>query len=505
MRIRTVKNKSGTTSVQVVEYKDGGRKFVKHIGSARGLEEIETLKRTARKWISDYLGQESLFLEDSSSKKFLLGNFKSLGVRYNFFAEEIRKIFSRLGFSEVQSPLLLDLVLVRIFEPTSKLRSQKLLEKCFGISYPITGLYKKLPSLPEFKDPVEEQLVSFARKLGFDFSFVLYDVTTLYFESFKTDPDETDETGEILKTGLRKCGFSKDNKSNQPQIVIGLVVDNQGFPLSYAVFEGNRFEGKTFLPVIRAFQKKYAVKTLTVVADAAMISWENVQKLKEAGLSYIVGARLGNLNQDLMTGISRELNARDKASLRRETDKGFLICDFSRRRYDKDKWEMDKQVDKAREALKSGQTLKRLKFLTTASKRESRLNQDLIDKVEQQLGIKGYYTNLDLPNQTIIDRYHDLWQVEKSFRISKSDLLMRPIFHFKKKAIEAHILICVMALSVVKFVERETGVSARSFVERLTEVTDTVIYHPQTREEFFWRSEIPDGTKDWLNDLWKPH
>lgn len=495
MRIRTVKSKTGTISVQVVDYRDGERKFIKHIGSARGSEEIETLKRVAQKWIADYLGQESLFSDDSSSnsKKFLLRNFKNLGVRYNFFAEEINKVFGHLGLDGVPSPLLLDLALVRIFEPTSKRQSQKLLEKCFGRSYQITDLYKKLPGLTEFKDLVEEKLVSFAKaQLGFNFSFVLYDVTTLYFESFS--PDD-----------FRKTGFSKDNKANQPQIVIGLMVDNNGFPLSYSIFEGNKFEGKTFLPVIRAFQKKYAVKTLTVVADAAMISWDNVQKLKEFGLSYIVGARLGSLGQSLITKVSQELNIQDKANLRLETDKGFLICDFSQKRYDKDKWEMEKQVDKATQVLNTGKALKRLKFLTAASKTESVLNQNLIDKAKLQLGIKGYYTNLDLPNQTIVDRYHDLWKVEKSFRISKSDLLMRPIFHFKKQAIEAHILICVMALAVLKFVEMETNVSARSLVGMLTEVTDTVIYHPKTGEEFFWRSEIPEGTIIWLSKLWRPH
>ncbi len=493
MKIRTVKGKSGATSVQVVEYRDGGRKVVKHIGSAREGEEIETLKRIARKWINAYLGQESLFSDTLPSRKFLLSNFKNLGVRYNFFAEEVNKIFDHLGFSGIQNPLLLDLALVRIYEPTSKLQSQKLLEKCFGRSHEITTIYKKLPSLTEFKDLVEEKLVSFAKaEFGFDFSFVLYDVTTLYFESFS--PDE-----------FRKPGFSKDNKPNQPQIIIGLMVDNQGFPLTYSVFEGNRFEGKTFLPVIQGFQEKYGVRTLTVVADAAMISWDNVQKLKEAGLSYIVGARLGNLNHQLITEISQKLNQQEKANLRLETDRGFLVCDFSQKRYDKDKWEMEKQVDKATQALNAGKTLRRLKFLTTTSKTESVLNQVLMDKVKMQLGIKGYYTNLDLGNQAVIDRYHDLWKVEKSFRISKSDLLMRPVFHFKRKAVEAHILICIMALAVVKFVEVKTNVSARSFVERLAEITDTVIYHPQTQEQFFWRSEIPDGTAGWLSDLWKPH
>lgn len=394
--------------------------------------------------------------------------------------------------SEISCPLLLHLVMARIFEPTSKLRSQKILSKYFGVNYELTSLYKSLPGILAFKDTIEGKLIEFSRvRFGFDFSFVLYDVTTLYFESFS--PDE-----------FRKPGFSKDNKSNQPQIVIGLMVDNNGFPLTYSVFEGNKFEGKTFLPVIQSFQEKYSIKTLTVVADAAMISWGNVQRLKEAGLFYIVGARLGNLKHKLITEISQKLDRQENTNLRLETDKGFLVCDFSTKRFNKDKSDMEKQINKAKLALENKQTVKRHKFLTTG-KTEATLNQELIDKTKLQLGIKGYYTNLSLPNEQIISHYHDLWKIEKAFRISKSDLLVRPVFHFKRTAIEAHLLICMTALAVIKFVEIETGFSARNFVEMLTDVTDALIYNPKTNEEFFWRSEIPESTQTFLNQLWRQH
>jgi len=238
VRIRTQKLKSGSTAVQVVEYKNGKTKFIKHIGSGENDNELILLKKTAQNFINHTLGQETLFDEKSDTQKFLLGNFKNLGTKYIFFAEEINKIFESFKLSEISCPLLLHLVMARIFEPVSKLQSQKILAKYFGINYEITSLYKSLPGILTFKDAVEDKLVGFAKvRFGFDFSLVLYDVTTLYFESFS--PDE-----------FRKPGFSKDNKSNQPQIVIGLMVDNNGFPLTYSVFEGNKFEGKTFLPVI---------------------------------------------------------------------------------------------------------------------------------------------------------------------------------------------------------------------------------------------------------------
>lgn len=475
--------------MQIIHYHDGKRDFIKHIGSGETPEEISVLKLTAQKWINNFYQQESLFDEDRDAKKFLFGNFKYRGQKYNFFAEEINKILELLKLSEIPCPLLLHLTMARIFEPTSKLRSQKILDKYFGINYEITSLYKNLSGVLSFKDVVESKLIEFAKnRFGFDFSFVLYDVTTLYFESFA--PDE-----------FRKPGFSKDNKSNQPQIVIGLMVDNNGFPLTYSVFEGNKFEGKTFLPVIQSFQKKHGIKTLTVVADAAMISWDNVQRLKGAGLSYIVGARLGNLNHKLIVEIAQKLDQKENANLRQETDRGFLVCDFSQKRFNKDKSDMEKQISKAKLALENRQTVKRHKFLTTG-KTETLLNQELIDKTKLQLGIKGYYTNLSLPNEVIISRYHDLWKIEKAFRISKSDLLVRPVFHFKRAAIEAHILICMTALAVIKFVEIETNLSARNFVEMLKDVTDALIYNPKTNEEFFWRSEIPENTREFLNKLW---
>lgn len=492
MRIRTQKLKSGSIAVQVVEYRDGITKFIKYVGSSKNDDELLILKRTAQNFINHTLGQETLFDEKSEAKKFLLGNFKNLGTKYNFFAEEINKILELLKLSEIPCPLLLHLTMARIFEPTSKLRSQKILAKYFEINYEITSLYKNLPGILSFKNVVEGKLIEFAKtRFGFDFSFVLYDVITLYFESFASDE-------------FRKPGFSKDNKSNQPQIVVGLMVDNNGFPLTYSVFEGNKFEGKTFLPVIRGFQEKYNIKTFTVVADAAMISWDNVQKLNESGLSYIVGARLGNLNHRLIAEIAQKLGQQENASLKLETDKGFLVCDFSQKRFNKDKSDMEKQINKAKLALENKQTVKRHKFLTT-DKIDATLNQALIDKTKLQLGIKGYYTNLILPNEQIITRYHDLWKIEKSFRISKSDLLVRPVFHFKKAAIEAHILICMTALAVIKYVEIETNMSARNFVETLKDVTDAWIRNPRTGEEFFWRSEIPEGVKIMLNNLSKPH
>ena len=153
-------------------------------------------------------------------------------------------------------------------------------------------------------------------KSGFNHDLLFYDVTTLYFETFEEDE-------------LRKNGFSKDNKSQQPQILIALMVSKEGFPIAYEVFPGNTFEGHTFMPVIKDFIRKNEVKNFTVVADAAMISTENVNQLEANNINYIVGARLGNISADLLKIIDEKICREDGKNIRIKTENGDLICSFS--------------------------------------------------------------------------------------------------------------------------------------------------------------------------------
>jgi transposase len=178
------------------------------------------------------------------------------------------------------------------------------------------------------------------------------------------------------------------------------------------------------------------------------------------------------------------------------------VCDFSLARYKKDKREMEKQIKKAERLLKEHEGIKRTKFLKNKEKKkpEQILNTELIEKTKLLLGIKGYYTNLvDTDDKTIIDHYHNLWHVEKAFRIAKSDLQMRPIYHFKKKAIEAHILICFMALAVCEYMELKTGKSIKKIVKLLKGITDARIKNKLTGEIIVMRQELPEE----IERLWK--
>lgn len=494
MKIRVVKTASDAKAVQAVKYQDNKRIVVRHFGSCHGDDELKELLAVAHEWVREFAGQLSIFPDQNPGSILHLNHCTFLGVYYTFFYDLIAIIQQQLGFGNLQ-PLLKDLVTLRIFEPASKLRSIELLENYFGIVRQRKNFYKIAPKWLGLKEEIEASVVAFARdKYAFEFDLVFYDVTTLYFEAFEEDE-------------LRRNGFSKDNKSQQPQILVALMVSKEGFPLGYEVFSGNTFEGHTIIPAIKAFVNKHHVQTLTVVADAAMISATNVQALIQQQLNYIVGARLGNLSNDLIAQVDESLVREDGRSIRLSTDNGYLICSYSSTRHRKDKYEMEKQIEKAKSIVATPSKNRKLKF-TKAEGQGVELNEKLIAKTQKLLGIKGYYTNLAesvADNQTIIKRYHELYKVENAFRISKSDLETRPIFHFKEEPIKLHMLICFMALTISRHIELSTGHSIAKFITECKKVTDARILNHITNKEIRLRANITPAASNYQLKLNAPH
>lgn len=487
--IRRTKTSSGSTAVQVVEYRKRKMVLLKHFGSARTKAELQALIQDAAEWIAKQTGQASLFAP-AKDRVLHLGVTRFLGVRYQLGYALLREVLCRLGFAALDNDLLLDLAVMRVFEPSSKRRAVELLHRYFGIRYAERTLYRALPKLIAHKEATEKIAVSFAKQhLNDQLSFVLYDVTTLYFESFESDT-------------LRKTGFSKDNKANQPQIVVGLLVNPDGFPLGYEIFKGNTFEGHTMLPVINAFRTAHAVEWCTIVADAAMLSLANLQELKKQNLSYIVGARVANLSPAVIASVSSSLNQEDGKTVRISMEHGDLVCAFSALRFRKDKMEMEKQIKKA-EALIASDGGRRAKFVSTVGSSFT-LNTALVDKTKKLLGIKGYYTNIPLGSandRVIIVHYGNLWRIEQSFRMAKSDLVARPIFHHKENAVKAHMLICFVALAAGKYLELMTGVSLRRIIDLLKQAPDARMLNTRTHEEILLRAEMPEEMKAMLEKL----
>ena len=494
MKIRVVTTASKAQAVQIVQYQNNKRTIVQHIGSARSQAELQELIFVAEEWIKDYCKQLSVFPDESPNKLLHLNHCTFIGVHYRYFHQQITALQHTMGLGDLPS-LLNDLVSIRIFEPASKLRSLELMEQFFGIKHSRKSYYKIAPQCVELKETVESQVVAFAKEqYSFNFDLVFYDVTTLYFETFEEDE-------------LRKNGFSKDNKSGQPQILVALLVTKEGFPVGYEIFKGNTFEGHTIIPVIKNFIKKNNVKEFTVVADAAMISSDNIAQLTQHEINYIVGARMGNLSTELLEMVDKQIDRQDGRSIRLKTQLGYLVCSYSSVRYRKDMYEMNKQIEKARQVIASPSKSRKQKF-TRANSQNLELNEELIEKTKKLLGIKGYYTNLEeqvADNKTIIERYHELYRVEQAFRISKSDLETRPIFHFKEQPIKLHILICFMALSISKHIEIKAGVSIRRFVDESKKIVDGQILNHMTNKTVTVKAEPTPKMTALVDKLFPPH
>ena len=494
MKIRVVKTASKATAVQVVSYQNNRRIILQHIGSAHCDAELLELSTRAAEWIKSHSQQLSFFADENPNTLLNLNHCTFIGVRYNFFYQQISALQAKIGFDNLP-PLLNDLVTTRIFNPASKLRSLELMEEYFGIKHSRKTYYKIAPTCIELKETVQNRVLTFAQEhYSFSFDIVFYDVTTLYFETFEEDE-------------LRKNGFSKDSKSQQPQILVALMVTKEGFPIAYEVFRGNTFEGHTIIPVIDDFIKRNKVKAFTVVADAAMISSENIDQLSRNDINYIVGARLGNLSGELINLIDKQIERRDGSNIRMKTELGYLICSFSSARYRKDSFEMNKQIEKAKQAIERPSKRKKIKF-TKSGNQPLALNEELIEKTKKLLGIKGYYTNLEesvVSNSSIIERYHELYRIEQAFRVSKSDLQTRPIFHFKEQPIKLHILICFMALVVSKHIEIKGGVSIRRFLDESKKIVDGRILNHMTDKTVSIRAKPTSLMAELLGKVFPPH
>lgn len=474
--VRKVKTKSGSIAVQVVRYVGHRSVIAKHIGSARDDIELTVLRQKAFDWIEEETAQLSLF-PAQKQKILVVDRGECIGVTHHFAFQFFMCCFDECGLSHLPR-LLLDLAIMRLVEPASKLRSIELLQYYFGIKYS-QRIYRNIPKLTAYKEDIEQCAYNVAQmKFNEPFYFVLYDVTTLYFESFKADE-------------FKIQGFSKDNKSQQPQVVIGLLVTQSGFPLSYQVFAGNTFEGKTMLPVIETFISAHPQARPIVVADAAMLDEERLTELRQKKLSYIVGARLANANIGLVKQINATLYGNHGAITRFTSRHGDLVCDFSQKRYKKELNELNKLIQKA-EGLVAKQELKvNAKFIKKVTKEKIELNTALIEKRRLLLGIKGYCTDLSeqqMSNELVIERYHQLWHVEQSFRMSKFDLQARPIYHQNQEAIKAHVMICFVALMTEKYLELTTKLSLRDTRFLVWDITETHIQDRLTKEIFVFRS-----------------
>ena len=431
--IRKVPTRSGATAVQIV-YKRGREVIgIKHIGSAHTKVELDILVSRAKE-VKDAAQLKFDLFEDKEPEVYLERSYSGL------LWEVLSRVYRRLGFDCIKDEIFQQLVLARIIEPTSKLDSIRVLEG-LGLDAPSNSSIHRC--LKRINDNGYRSVIAtkcFEQASPDSLTLVLYDVTTLYFEIQKED-------------AFRKPGLSKERRL-EPQITIGLLVDKTGFPLEVTSFEGNKAEVKTLVPVLQAFKSRHNLTNITVTADSAMLSSGNLSELEELGYTYIVGSRISKCPYEIEQYIrfpgaelkdDQIFESKMKLTIAGKRTDRRVVYQYRQKRAKIDLLNIDKLLYKAQRMVQGTLNVKSNRFLKiTGEKKE--INNSLVESARQRAGIKGYVTNLDIPALQVIDYYHQLFQVEKSFRIAKSDLKARPIFHHKRESIDAHLTIVFTAL-----------------------------------------------------------
>ncbi|AND65373.1 transposase [Flavobacterium covae] len=452
MFIRRKRNASGSISIQIIQKIAGKNKVLRTIGSSNDLIEIEFLIQKGRKELNELQKSSELPFSAKEEMEFV-NSFVDFIDSVKLVGPELLlgKLFDEIGFNQIDDELFRHLVITRLVYPVSKLKTTDYLYKYKGIKISVYSIYRYLDKLHKKQlDKVREISLNHTLNLfGGKIAVVFYDVTTLYFEAKQEDE-------------FRKTGFSKDGKHQNPQIVLGLLVSENGYPLDYDVFEGNKYEGDTLIPIIEHFQTKHQPEQLIVVADAGLLSKKNIDLLVDKKYQYILEARIKNENEMLKRQITQTKLADNQSVVFDREDGSRLILSYKKARALKDQDNRKRGLERLEKKIKNGKLTKENinnkgynKYLKIEG--EATISIDYEKDKQDAIwdGLKGYKTNTKLTKEQVIEQYHQLWAIEKTFRISKSDLEIRPIYHQLKRRIETHIGISFCACKIYKELERQ--------------------------------------------------
>lgn len=534
--MRKVRTASGAVAVQVVRKHRGQRTILAHVGSAhtdaqlgilleqagriaaqdQGVLDIEVPARIQSvDGIADWR-TGTLTLSSSIPKGAPAPAGRTAATHSRLLYDVLGCVYDWLGFDTVSDAVFRDLVIARIVEPTSKADAARVLSDLGAdtVSYRTIQRHLAKVNTGNYREQIAAKCFTHAADRG-GLSLLLYDVTTLYFEAENEDD-------------LRKVGYSKERRVD-PQIVVGLLVDRSGFPLEIGCFEGNTAETTTLIPVISSFAARHDLGDVAMViaADAAMLSASNLTALDDAGLGFIVGSRMtkapGDLEshfhwhgdsftdgQTIDTVTPRHANSIvNDANHRAEpvwdpddhTNAWRAIWAYSAKRARRDQKTLYAQEARARAVVNGERAAKSTRFVKTYAG-DRVLDEASLARAQSLVGLKGYVTNVPatvMPASEVIARYHELWRVERSFRMSKSDLRARPMFHRTRDAIEAHLTIVVTALAVAHNIQERTGLAIAKVVKQLRPLRSATIAINGTTETF--PPEIPEPQRQILTSL----
>ena len=534
--VRKVRTASGAVAVQVAR-KDRGRVvIVAHVGSAHTDAELGILLDQARRVVTGEQGAfdievpvrlarvgdvpdwrtSTLLPVPPAPKGVPVGSGRTASTSSRLLYDLLGAVYDWLGFDVVADPVFRDLVIARIVEPTSKLDSLRVLADLGAelVSYKTVDRHVRKIHANGHRDAIAEKCFGYAADCG-GLSLLLYDVTTLYFEAESEDD-------------LRKVGYSKERRVD-PQIVVGLLVDRTGFPLEISCFEGNTAETTTIVPIITGFLQRHGLTgtQMAVAADAGMLSGANLKALDELGLSFIVGSRVtkapGDLeshfqwNGDVFTDSQlidtvtpRHGNTKvNNTALRAEPvwdpeahpGAWRAVWCYSAKRARRDHKTLAAQEARARAIVDGSKTAKAARFVKIRGD-DRTVDEASLARAQSLVGLKGYVCNVPvavMPAAEVIAKYHDLWHVEKSFRMSKTDLDARPMFNRVRDTIEAHLTIVFTALAVSHAIQTRTGFSIGKVVKQLRPLRSATITINGATQTF--PPAIPQAQRKILTDL----
>ena len=398
----------------------------------------------------------------------------------------LNQVYDSIGFNRIPDEILRHLVIARVSQPKSKLATVDYLKSYYDEDIDLNHIYRYMDKLYNTQMEQAQQIsVEHTQKIfGGKIGLMFYDVTTLYFETSQTDV-------------LREPGFSKDGKTAESQVVLGLLVSEGGYPLSYSLFNGSQYEGFTMIPMIDDFKRRFTLgDDFVVVADSGLMNRNNVKLLQKAGYRYILGARIKNENKDVKQWIL-SLDKKDNVCNEIKRQNGErLIVSYSEKRAKKDAYNRNRGIARLRKAYQSGHITKQQvnrrgynKFLEISRDIDVSISDEKIAEDCKWDGLKGYITNTNIDAEQVIAQYHGLWVVERAFRISKGTLEMRPMFHFTERRIEAHVCICFIGYKVYKELERliainNIGMSVDKVLDAAKTITTIKIRMPENGTYF---------------------
>ena len=424
-------------------------------------------------------------------------------------------VYDTLGYDQLlhrqkDKELLKDLVLMRLANPSSKLKSQSLLEKRYARTHDLDAIYRLMDKLfPQIEALKKLTFEKTKKTIPGTIDLLFFDCTTLYFESTQTDE-------------LRAFGYSKDHRFNTTQVVLALATNSDGLPIGYELFEGNKAEVKTLLACIESWKAAFKIGQVCFVADRAMMSHENLSELERLNYTYVIAAKLRSMSDEMQERILCGDNYKlqsfgDHPGWIGEFDykSRRLIVSYKADRARRDEHQRGQVVEKIKKRLGTDGATQKLitnqgvKKFTESDKSKTTVSQEKITKDALWDGIHGIITNIK-PKQTkeeeaaqaqanpkapeekieradaieLIMRYGRLWKIEESFRMNKHTLSMRPIYHFKPERIKAHIALCYMAFTVLRHMEYRVRltqkISPEVMIDELLNVQASLYRHMPT-------------------------